>query len=85
MVVAVETGIVVRNVEPMFTFYRNVLGFDPYGEVSLPGIHVRGLRPGQFHTEINPRRGRRRYRCSHWIPARASVHHAARHQHQGNV
>jgi catechol 2,3-dioxygenase-like lactoylglutathione lyase family enzyme len=45
-VAAFETGIVVRNVEPMMEFYRNVLGFDPYGEVSLPGIHVRGLRLG---------------------------------------
>jgi catechol 2,3-dioxygenase-like lactoylglutathione lyase family enzyme len=42
-VAAFETGIVVRNVEPMFAFYRHVLGFEPYGEVSLPGIHVRGL------------------------------------------
>lgn len=47
-VAAVETGIVVKNVQPMLDFYRNVLGFQPYGEVRLEDVkvHVRGLRLG---------------------------------------
>lgn len=41
-----ETGIIVRNLERMMHFYVDLLGFEPYGEVKLDFVHVRGFRFG---------------------------------------
>lgn len=41
-----ETGIIVRNIEQMLHFYIDLLGFEPYGEVKLDFVHVRGFRFG---------------------------------------
>lgn len=43
---SMETGIVVRDIEAMIRFYRKLLGFEPYGEVKLDFVHVRGFRLG---------------------------------------
>lgn len=45
-IAAFETGIVVRDVGKMMHFYRNIIGLEPYGEVTLNGIHVRALKIG---------------------------------------
>jgi catechol 2,3-dioxygenase-like lactoylglutathione lyase family enzyme len=38
--VGVDVGIVTTNLEPMLTFYRDVLGFAPAGELPLPNGDV---------------------------------------------
>lgn len=43
---SLETGIIVRDIEAMLGFYVDLLGFEPYGEVKLDFVHVRGLRLG---------------------------------------
>lgn len=41
-----ETGIIVRDIKAMLHFYIDLLGFEPYGEVKLDFVHVRGFRIG---------------------------------------
>ncbi len=43
---SLETGIIVRDITAMLHFYVDLLGFEPYGEVRLDFVHVRGLRIG---------------------------------------
>jgi catechol 2,3-dioxygenase-like lactoylglutathione lyase family enzyme len=47
-----ETGIIARNIKQMLHFYIDLLGFQPYGEVKLDFVHVRGLKFGNTILKI---------------------------------